>query len=261
MSTARGPAVDMRQNHDLAHQSKGRAVRDPKPRLAIIGFGAFGQLIAPHLRDHARVCICDSVQRSYDLPQVDLTQAADCDIVLLAVPLSRLEHVLQVIAPHLRAGTTVIDVTSVKVRPAQLMQSILSAHVQIIASHPLFGPESARDGIVGHRIAWCPLRGTSSRRLAAFLRQQGLQVLITTPDQHDRDMAVVQGLTHLIARSLAALGPMPSRLTTTSFQRLIEAAAMVQSDTPELLQTILTENPHAEPVQRRFLSAAAGLLP
>lgn len=232
----------------------------PLPTLAVIGFGAFGQVIARHLRGHVRLLICDPVATPIDLPAVDLPVAAMADIVVLAVPLSQLPTVLQAIAPHLRPGATVIDVTSVKVRPAQLMQSILPAHVQIIASHPLFGPESARHGIAGHRIAWCPLRGTSNRRLAAFLRKQGLRVLITTPDQHDRDMAVVQGLTHLIARSLAALGPMPSRLTTTSFQRLIEAAQMVQSDTPELLQTILTENPHAEPVRRRFLSAAAGLV-
>lgn len=230
-----------------------------KPRLAIIGFGAFGQLAARHLRDHAQVSICDPLTRANDLPQVDLAEAARCDIVLLAVPLSRLEAVLQAIAPHLRPGATVVDVASVKLRPAALMQTILPDHVQIIASHPLFGPESARDGLRGHRIAWCPLRGTAHRRLAAFLRWLGLTVLPTTPDQHDAEMAVVQGLTHLIARSLAALGPMPTLLTTASFQRLTEAAAMVQADSPELLRTILTENPHAEPARRRFLDAAAAL--
>lgn len=232
-----------------------------KPRLAIIGFGAFGQLAARHLRDHAHLCICDPLSRADDLPQVDLAEAARCDIILLAVPLSRLEAVLHAIAPHLRPGAVVIDVASVKVRPAELMQAILPDHVQIIASHPLFGPESARDGIAGHRIAWCPLRGTGHRRLAAFLRRLGLRVLTTTPDQHDAEMAVVQGLTHLIARSLAALGPISTRLSTASFQRLTEAAAMVGADSPELLRTILTENPHAEPVRRRFLSAAASLAP
>lgn len=226
-----------------------------QPEIAIIGFGAFGQLAARHLRGQVRICTCDPTGGAPDLPQVDLTRAAAADIVVLAVPLSQFDPVLRAIARHLRPGAVVIDVASVKIRPAALMQAILPAHVQIIASHPLFGPESAGDGVRGHSIAWSPLRGTAHRRIAAFLRRQGLRVLRTTPEQHDRDMAVVQGLTHLIARSLREIGPLPARLTTASFQRLIEAASMVQSDSPELLQTILTENPHAGTVRQQFIAA------
>lgn len=227
------------------------------PRLAVIGFGAFGQLIARHLRHHIPVCVCDPVMRANDLPQVDLEDAARCHIVVLAVPLSRMEDVLHQIAPHLSPGAMVVDVASVKIRPAQMMQNILPGHVQIVASHPLFGPESARDGLDGHRIAWCPLRGSGHRRAAALLRRMGLRVLRTTPDQHDREMAVVQGLTHLVARGLSQLGPMPDRLTTASFRHLVQAAWMVGADSPELLRTILRENPHAAPVRDRFLDAAA----
>lgn len=234
--------------------------QDPQTlRLAIIGFGAFGQLIARHLRDHLPVCVCDPAMRSNDLPQVDLADAARCQIVVLAVPLLRMEDVLHQIAPHLAPGTLVVDVASVKIRPAQMMQRILPDHAQIVASHPLFGPESARDGLRGHRIAWCPLRGTGHRRAAALLRRLGLQVLPTTPDRHDRDMAVVQGLTHLVARGLTQLGPLPDRLTTASFRHLAEAARMVGADSPELLHTILRDNPHAAPVRQRFLDIAAGI--
>ena len=229
------------------------------PTLAIIGFGAFGQLIARHLRGHMPLCVCDPTRRANDLPQVDLAGAAQCRVVVLAVPLSQMEPVLRVIAPQLSPGALVIDVASVKIRPARLMQDILPSHVQIVASHPLFGPESARDGLAGHRIAWCPLRGTGHRRAAALLRRLGLRVLSTTPDRHDREMAVVQGLTHLIARGLATLGPLPDRLTTESFRRLAEAAAMVQADSPELLRTILRDNPHAAPVRQGFLDAMAGI--
>jgi len=227
--------------------------------LSIIGFGAFGQLIARHLRPHLALSVCDPCVRPNDLPQVDPARAARADIVVLAVPLPQLEAVLRAIAPHLRPGSTVIDVSSVKVEPARLMLDLLPDHVGIVASHPLFGPASAAGGIAGHRIAWCPLRGRGHRRLAAFLKARGLQVIPTTPDQHDRDMAVVQGLTHLIARSLSRLGPLPQRMATRSFQKLVEAAAMVQDDSPELLATILRANPHAAEVRARFLAEAAGI--
>lgn len=227
--------------------------------LSIIGFGAFGQLIARHLRPHLALSVCDPCVRPNDLPQVDPAQAARADIVVLAVPLPQLEAVLRAIAPHLRPGSTVIDVSSVKVEPARLMLDLLPDHVGIVANHPLFGPASAADGIAGHRIAWCPLRGRGHRWLAAFLKAKGLQVIPTTPDQHDRDMAVVQGLTHLIARSLSRLGPLPGHMATRSFAMLAEAAAMVQDDSPELLATILKANPHAASVRQRFLAEAAGI--
>ncbi|SNT75126.1 prephenate dehydrogenase [Paracoccus seriniphilus] len=227
-----------------------------RQRLAIIGFGAFGRLIARHLRPHLSVCVCDPHHRSNDLPQVDLVVAASCDIVVLAVPLSQFETVLQQIAPHLRPGTIVMDVASVKVEPARAMQQILPEHVQIIATHPLFGPESARDGIAGHRLAWCPLRGTAHRRVAALLRFLGLQLIATTPDEHDRDMAVVQGLTHLIARSLDQMARPTTRLTTESYRRLAEAVAMVRADSPELLHMILEANPYARPARQKFLATA-----
>lgn len=231
-----------------------------RPRtLSIIGFGAFGQLIARHLRPHLALSVCDPQVRSNDLPQVDPAGAALADIVVLALPLSQLEDVLRAIAPHLRPGAVVIDVASVKVEPARLMLDLLPPHVEIIASHPLFGPASAAEGVAGHRIAWCPLRGRECRLLAAFLRARGLEVIPTTPDQHDRDMAVVQGLTHLIARALSRLGPLPQRMATRSFERLVQAAAMVQDDSPELLATILRANPHAAGVRARFLAEAAGI--
>lgn len=226
------------------------------PKLAIVGFGAFGQLIARHLRHYLPLVVCDPLNRPNDLRQVDLAGAAESDIVVLAVPLPQLERVLHELAPRLRPGTIVIDVASVKVAPARVMQDILPQHVQIIASHPLFGPESARNGIEGHRIAWCPLRGEGHRRVAALLRHLGLKLIATTPDRHDRDMAVVQGLTHLIARALDQMGAAQTALTTQSYLCLSEAVAMVRGDSPELLNTILTANPYAEAARQKFLSAA-----
>ncbi|MBK4214804.1 prephenate dehydrogenase [Paracoccus caeni] len=227
------------------------------PKIAIIGFGAFGQLAARHLRKVAEVCICDPSIRSNDLKQVDLPKAARCATVILAVPLSRLEEVLHQIAPHLRPGALVIDTCSVKIRPARLMLDILPAHVDLLATHPLFGPQSAADGVSGHRIVWCPLRGRGHLRAAVRARRAGLRIIQATPEQHDRDMAVVQGLTHLIAQSLSRLGPMPERMATSSFGHLLRSVGMVHADSPELLRTILTENPFAADVRARFLQAAS----
>lgn len=150
-----------------------------------------------------------------------------------------------------------MDVGSVKILPSALMRKILPATVDVVATHPLFGPQSARDGIGGLKIAICPVRGDGYRRLACVLRRHfGLHVIITTPEAHDREAATVQGLTHLIAKVLTNMGPLPTRMTTRSFDLLVDAISMVQQDAPEVFEAIEMSNPYSRKVRRTFFKQA-----
>lgn len=191
---------------------------------------------------------------------VSLESCARCDYVVLAVPVQAMASVLEAIAPHLRPGATVIDVASVKVKMAALMLSTLPEYVQVIGTHPLFGPESAREGVKGHRIAICPIRAPRSARVFRFLqRGLGLDVILTTPEEHDRDMATVQGLTHLVAKALTSMGPLPTSLTTQSFSLLAQAAAQVSGDSDALFRAIEHDNPYAATVRAEFLKSVQAL--
>ena len=238
----------------------------PHVSVGIIGFGAFGRLMAQHLRSHFQV-------RAYDpaflpgpfseMPDITLTSlevAAGSSIVILATPVSALDETVSAIRPLLRPGALVLDVGSVKTVPAEIMRRGLPQNVDIIATHPLFGPQSARDGIVGLKIAICPIRGNKSPRVAAFLRGVlGLDVIVTTPERHDREAAMVQGLTHLIAKVLVQMEPLPKRLTTRSFDLLLEAVDMVRHDAPEVFHAIERTNPYSGEVRRRFFDLAYAL--
>lgn len=185
----------------------------------------------------------------------DVTTVAQCDVVVLAVPVDQIRNAIAAIRPHLRPGTIVVDVGSVKIEPVRIMTAELPAFVEIIGTHPLFGPQSGRDGIRGLRIAWCPVRSPSARRLAAFLRGVlGLKVIATTPDAHDREAAVVQGLTHLIAKVLVRMEPLPAAMTTASFELIKRATDMVRHDSPAVYQAIEQANPHAAGVRARFFA-------
>lgn len=236
-----------------------------KTTVGIVGFGAFGRLIARQLAAHFDLVAYDPAPGfresavSLGVTPVDLETAARCNVVVLAAPVSSLERVVRDIAPFCRPGALVIDVASVKVWPVEVMRATLPDHVRIIATHPLFGPESAGDGIAGLKIAVCPVRGPS-HCLVAFLRERlQLEVIETTPEAHDREAATVQGLTHFIAKLLSETGPMPTRLTTASFDLLVQASAMVQEDSPEVFQAIETMNPYAQGVRREFLARAVQL--
>jgi prephenate dehydrogenase len=196
----------------------------------------------------------------YGVTLSSLERAARCPIVVLATPVGCLEAVVDAVAPHIRPGSLVLDVGSVKMRPAEIMKRGLPEHADIVATHPLFGPQSARDGLTGLKIALCPIRGRRAFRLAAFLQKQlRLDVIMTTPQDHDRDAATVQGLTHLIAKVLIQMEPLPACMTTRSFDLLIAAINMVRDDAPEVFEAIERANPYSSTVRRRFFELVSAL--
>lgn len=238
-------------------------------RVGVVGFDAFGQLTAGLVRPYHEVAVYGpDAGRKVDAERVGakflpLAEVAGCRIVVLAVPVASVAEVVRRIAPMLRPGALVLDVGSVKVLPAAVILRELPEHVDIIATHPLFGPQSARRGLVGARIVLCPVRGRYGH-LALFLRRElGLRVIVTSPEGHDREMAVTQGLTHWLARALVGMEAsepaLSGRLTTASFDLIREAVGMVRYDSPAVYEAIGALNPFAAEVRRDFMNAAAVL--
>jgi prephenate dehydrogenase len=242
-----------------------RPMRRARPRLSLglIGYGAFGAFILPHLTRFFDVQVHDPGHDAASLPgrTADLATAAAQDIVVLAVPLARMQSVATAIAPLLRPGTLVVDVCSLKIRPLEILAATLPAHVEILGTHPLFGPQSGRLGITGLRMALCPVRGRYARLAARFLRRAfGLDVIVTTAEAHDRQMAYVQGLTHIVSRIVVGMDLPALDLRTTTFEHLTRMVETVRHDSDELFRTIARDNPFAEEVRDQFAAATAQVL-
>lgn len=235
-------------------------------RVGLIGFGQFGQLAAQILKAHFDVAVCDPAPATATLALElgvetgRLEEVAAREIVIFAVPVVAMKAVFRAAAPHLAAGALAIDVGSVKMLPARWMTEILPCHVDLVATHPLFGPQSAKTGLEGLRLVVCPIRGERHERVVEFGRALGLTVTITTPEEHDREMAYVQALTHLIGRSLVNLGIPDEHLKTASYQHLLELCALIGADTFELFTAIQTQNPFAADVVEKFVGEAQSLL-
>jgi prephenate dehydrogenase len=233
--------------------------------IGMLGFGAFGRLIAAHLHPYFPLVVCDPTVTTADHGQnhARIGTAADvgrCDLVVLAVPVGELSSAIAAVRPHLRHDGIVVDVGSVKVRPVEVMRAELPPFVDIVGTHPLFGPQSARQGIAGRKIALCPVRGRSAPRIAAFLRHVlKLEVHMVSPEEHDRQAAIVQGVTHLIAKVLVRMEPLPTRLTTASFDHLMRATDMVRNDAASVFLAIERDNPYAAEVREQFFSLAAAM--
>lgn len=235
------------------------------PSISVVGFGAFGKLVAGLLAPHADVSIHDRSARARQAASelgfgvIEHARDIAADIVILAVPVPALEGCLLELAPHLRAGQLVVDVCSIKEEPARLMRHWLPPWVEILATHPMFGPESARERVAGSQIVLCPIRGKRWRRLAAFLKQRlQLEVVVTTPEDHDRQAAMTQGLTHLLARAFSALGEHP-RIRTRSFNLMAEAFALVANDAPEVFEAVTQGNRHVIPLCKNLSLTLAAI--
>lgn len=234
-------------------------------RFGIVGFGRFGQLAARHLRSHFSVVVTDvadvtAAAVATGVRSGDLAEVAACDVVMLAVPVQALSATITAVAPMVQPGALVIDVASVKLLPARWMAEALPDSVDIVATHPLFGPQSARDGLAGQPLVVCPVRGDAHLKVAEFGRSLGLKVSITTAEEHDREMAYVQALTHLIGRTLVNIGIPDEELKTNSYQHLLELCGLIRDDTKELFLAIQNLNPFAAEITQAFITQANTLL-
>ncbi|WP_128253754.1 prephenate dehydrogenase [Falsirhodobacter deserti] len=229
--------------------------------VVIIGFGAFGRLAARSLSSHAEVLVCDPspdarrCAQDAGLQTIGIEEVGRAEIVILAMPVPALESCLRQLSPFLRSHQVVLDVCSIKEEPVRMMQALLPEGVEILATHPMFGPQSANDGINGHQIVTCPVRGRHWRCIVRFLRQRlGLRVIIATPEEHDRQAALTQGLTHLLARAINGLGTTPV-IRTRSFDLIMEGLAMVRNDAPEIFEAVVHGNRHVASVRSNFIAA------
>lgn len=235
-----------------------------RPDFGVIGFGRFGKLLALELSERGRVRVTDPRlgQTSGSEGQVEAASLPDtCEarVVVFAVPIRALPGALRDAAPHLSPQTIVADTCSVKVWPERWLRAELPPEVEIVATHPLFGPDSVAEGLADQKVVVVPVRLRHRRAVSRFLESYGLQVLWTTAEEHDRELARTQALTHWIGRGLERIGASPQALDTVGYRRLLEILHYVSRDSYVLFEDMERWNPFAPETRNRFLEVLAAL--
>lgn len=229
--------------------------------FGIIGYGRFGQLWVEALRPFGEVRVYDPnpsrFPKDASVKPSTLEEAGQSDVLFLTVPISAFEQVCQSLKPHLNSNAIVMDCCSVKLHPEQVMSREFPDTQAIMATHPLFGPDSVgrSGGIRGHRIVLCPVRCSPDQKhqMLQLFATMGLSVVESTSDEHDRQMARSQGLIHFIGRGLEALHLQPQQLSTPDFQALININAMVVNDAWQLFLDMHRFNPYTKEIRKSFL--------
>lgn len=206
-------------------------------------------------RKPLRIYDCDPAKLAGVPEAVSFKEAVSAEAIILCVPISALEGVCRQMAPLLRPGQIVIDTCSVKQRPIEWMLQHLPHSVEILGTHPLFGPDSGKEGVAGLKIAVCPARiGRQTYELVQqCLESLQLVVIETAPEEHDRQIARSQAIFHLIAQAMKNLGWSGQAISTPGPEIFYRLVRTVQHDTDQLFRDMERENPCAGEYRKRFI--------
>jgi prephenate dehydrogenase len=229
--------------------------------IGIIGFGRFGQLLASTLSGKHNVAVTDIQDKSAVASKTgarfcSLPEVCKQKLVVLCVPISQMESVLLRIKGRVKKGQVVMDICSVKEYPAGLMLKHLPGCVEIIACHPMFGPDGAKEGLTGLQIVFYNLRAkkTTYRRVIKVFRGLGLKIIEMTPEEHDKQNAVTLALSYFIGRAFANMDLDAPLLTTLVFERLKEIGQIVSNDSDQLFRDMQTKNRFAKKLRKEFMA-------
>ncbi|MFT4245557.1 MAG: prephenate dehydrogenase/arogenate dehydrogenase family protein [Micrococcaceae bacterium] len=223
-------------------------------KIGIIGFGPFGEFTAKVLAPYGEIF----VNAKEDIPEeyhpITFTELANMDIIILAIPLEAYESILKELRPLLMPETVVVDVCSVKVKSRDITLDTLKGHENIMVTHPLFGPQSAEDGVAGHDFIVAKAIGDNAKKYVKFCKEVlKMRVLHFSAEQHDHIMAYVHALTFFVARGLSDLHMPELPIQTPSFDMLRDLIDLDSRHTEELFLTIQKGNPYGEQVRRQLI--------
>jgi len=228
--------------------------------IGIIGFGRFGKLVAHYLARDLDVYVYNRSDKDAEIAgtgahPAPLDMVCRQKIVIPCVPISTLKENLKTIAPLLEPGAVVIDVCSVKEYPVQWMLEELPESISILATHPMFGPDSAADSLQDRKICLCQVRVPDAQyqKIKKYLTSKGLIVIEATAREHDEQIATSLSLTHLIGRTLSECGAKPLDIDTEGYKRLIHILEVVERDTWQLFQDMHRYNPYAKKKRIEFM--------
>ena len=193
-------------------------------QAAIIGIGLIGSSLARVLRQKGMADKITGAARSernretavslgivdeaFESPS-DAVKGAD--IVFVCTPVGSIAETIGGVVPALKRGAIVTDVGSVKTEIVRQVRPYLTDSFSFVAGHPVAGteksgPENGFAELFEGR--WCiltPDAGTNAEAVAAVREvwgRAGMKVEEMSPERHDKVMALMSHLPHLIAYTI-----------------------------------------------------------
>jgi prephenate dehydrogenase len=196
-------------------------------KIAIIGVGLIGGSIglAAQKRGIARHVVgvfrrTSTMARALRMKAVtsvsmDIAEGVkDADIVIIATPVSLIPVMAKRCAPFMKKGAILTDAGSVKGFVVKEISKAIPKGVRFVGSHPMAGSEKtsvrfARADLFQGAFTILTMAQRTDKAALAVIRRfwasLGSKVVVATPEEHDRIVALVSHLPHVIAQELCIL--------------------------------------------------------
>jgi prephenate dehydrogenase/chorismate mutase len=210
--------------------------------LVVGGMGGMGGWMARFLSGQGhQVAVFDIAGGESSFPRAQSLEEGleNTDLVVLAVPMSACSELLRRLGRQ-PARPVVAELCSLKLHLKPALEEARSAGLRVVSFHPMWGPEAKL--LSGKRLL---LVRAGQEREEELVRGLFAATSVTIHDlsleEHDRRMAVVLGLAHLVnlgfARALALCGLAPEALREAAgvtFGKQLRTTLEVVSENPGL---------------------------
>ncbi len=184
------------------------------------------------------------------------------DYVLLCTPTKNTPEIIRLISKEMKRDSYLIEISSHKYKTAQTLLKTPSK-INPICVHPMFGPGTKN--IAGKNVIIVPIKDAQKELTATKLLFPGANFVTIDAVEHDKKIAVILGLTHLINIAFANILAKDDQIsltekmagTTFKAQRIIAESILTES--AELIETIVS-NPEVRRSAEEFWKDIGRLL-
>ncbi len=184
------------------------------------------------------------------------------DYVILCTPTRRTPEIIRLIAKEMKRGTYLIEISSEKSKVSSSL-SKMPTKINPICIHPMFGPGVKT--IKGQNIISVPIRDAKKELSVAKTLFAGANFVTIDAAEHDKKIAVILGLTHLVNLVFANIISkdekvnLTEKMSGTTFRVQKTLAESIMTESPELIETIIA-NPEIRRVAEELWKDIGRLL-
>jgi len=237
--------------------------------LIIGGTGEMGQWFTPFFKKHGyEVLVWGSSGKVEIAERMEVEFAQDLDtaistsdIVIVTVPINITEKVISETAPKMKSGSLLMDFTSLKVGATEAMKEYAAQGVEILGTHPMFGPSIP--SLHGQTFILTPIEGRCEKWfpvMRSLFEDNGAHIEVISPAEHDRFVSVVQGLTHFAYITIGTTFERldfsvneSRRFMSPVYDIMLDFVGRILGQNPYLYAYIQMENPEVLKVHDTFM--------
>ena len=187
------------------------------------------------------------------------------DILIVSVPIQYTSEVIREVAPFMKSGSLMVDVTSIKEEPSRTMAEALPETVEYIPTHPVFGPRttSLDNQVI---VLTADKKGKWYPKVYDYLASKNMRIIETSAKNHDFMMSIVQVLTHFSFISTAsAIEKLGVDISETEdyespiYNLMIDMIARIVSQNPYLTYNIQSRNNYGPKIRNALADSVIEL--